>query len=221
MAVDDDMPAHPRLVLRGKTYYHRAAIPKDIADSYPKREETFSLRTRDHREAVVRVRRAAAEVDARFEAHRASLAPPLRATVRELTPEHIGALKDAYFRHLLEEDEELRLDGFEDLDASRRFVGPMQFDPRPTFEEHEELTEDMAAVTRHNLARGNREAPGDAGHRRGMVRAGHVYGGHQEARSCRTERGLAVGPREPLEGPAAPWHRSARGDCGGGRASDQ
>ncbi len=29
------MPKHPRLSRRGATYYHRAAIPADIADSYP------------------------------------------------------------------------------------------------------------------------------------------------------------------------------------------
>lgn len=55
MAVLEKMPNHPRLYRRGTTYYHRAAVPKDIADSYPKSEETFSLRTRDPREALQRI----------------------------------------------------------------------------------------------------------------------------------------------------------------------
>ncbi len=52
----EKMPGHPRLYRRGATYYHRAAVPKDIMDSYPKREETFSLKTKDHAEAIRRVR---------------------------------------------------------------------------------------------------------------------------------------------------------------------
>ncbi|WP_371808667.1 DUF6538 domain-containing protein [Ruegeria sp. HKCCD7221] len=50
------MPGHPRLYRRGSTYYHRAAVPKDLADSYGKVEETFSLRTKIRAEALVRVR---------------------------------------------------------------------------------------------------------------------------------------------------------------------
>ncbi|MEP3301265.1 MAG: DUF6538 domain-containing protein, partial [Roseibium sp.] len=46
------MSGHPRLYRRGATFYHRAAIPVDIKSSYPKAEETFSLRTKDFREAV-------------------------------------------------------------------------------------------------------------------------------------------------------------------------
>jgi hypothetical protein len=48
-----------RLVRRGNVYYHRASIPTDIKDTYPKSEETFSLKTRDFREAVKLVRVAA------------------------------------------------------------------------------------------------------------------------------------------------------------------
>ena len=66
---------HTRLSRRGATYYHRAAIPKDIRDTYPKTEETFSLRTKDYDEALKRVRIAAVEVDQRFEEHRRQLVP--------------------------------------------------------------------------------------------------------------------------------------------------
>jgi hypothetical protein len=66
----EKMPGHPRLYRRGNTYYHRAAAPLDIVGTYGKREETFSLKTKDYAEAVRRVRRAAAEVDQKFTAHR-------------------------------------------------------------------------------------------------------------------------------------------------------
>ncbi|WP_411741981.1 DUF6538 domain-containing protein [Rhodobacter sp. TJ_12] len=49
------MPGHTRLYRRGAVYYHRAAVPTDIAATYGKREETFSLKTRDYAEAVRRV----------------------------------------------------------------------------------------------------------------------------------------------------------------------
>ena len=64
------MPVQTRLVRRGSVYYHRAAIPADIQDTYPKSEETFSLKTRDYQEALRLVKLAAVEVDSRFEAHR-------------------------------------------------------------------------------------------------------------------------------------------------------
>jgi hypothetical protein len=70
----EDMPKHPRLMKRGNTYWHRAAIPADIKATYPKTEQTFSLQTKDLREALIRVRKAAAEVDEHFAAHRRLLA---------------------------------------------------------------------------------------------------------------------------------------------------
>ena len=41
------MPGHTRLYRRGAVYYHRAAVPVDIIATYGKREETFSLKTKD------------------------------------------------------------------------------------------------------------------------------------------------------------------------------
>ncbi len=68
------MPRHPRLMMRGNTYWHRTAIPSDIKKTYPKAEETFSLRTKNVYEALIAVRKAAAEVDERFAAHRRRMA---------------------------------------------------------------------------------------------------------------------------------------------------
>ena len=42
------MPKHPRLMKRGNTFWHRAAIPADIKATYPKTEETFSLGPKSH-----------------------------------------------------------------------------------------------------------------------------------------------------------------------------
>lgn len=64
------MPSHARLFRRAATYYHRAAIPLDIKDTYPKAEETFSLKTKDYDEALRLLRIAAVQVDEKFEIHR-------------------------------------------------------------------------------------------------------------------------------------------------------
>jgi integrase len=143
-----DMPKHPRLLLRGSTYYHRASIPVDIAATYPKTEETFSLRTKDPREALVRVRRAAAEVDDRFAAHRQQLALDAGPYAPELTKAQIVEIEELYFAHLLQEDEETRLEGFFEEGE------PKPQAPVPSFDEYVEDSDDFGADARHALARG-------------------------------------------------------------------
>ena len=49
-------------------------VPLDIAETYGKKSETFSLNTKNYAEALVLVRKAAVEVDERYEAHRRSQA---------------------------------------------------------------------------------------------------------------------------------------------------
>lgn len=109
MRTPEKMPGHTRLYRRGAVYYHRAAVPQDIVATYGKREETFSLKTRDHAEAVRRVRIAAVEVDKKFDEHRLKLARQQEPTLQELTPEQIATIKAVYLHHLLEEDAEVRL----------------------------------------------------------------------------------------------------------------
>lgn len=154
----EKMPGHPRLYRRGSTYYHRAAVPKDIADSYGKVEETFSLRTKNKAEALVRVRIEAARIDRLFEEHRRALSrqqeKDAEAPLDELTPVQIARAKQAYLHHLLDEDEEARLAGFEDPDDPDE---PIVYDPRPTFEERQQVTQDMIEVGAFNLARGKRD----------------------------------------------------------------
>lgn len=102
-----DSTVHPRLYRRGARYYHRAAIPQDIKDTYPKSEETFSLGTSDYQEAVRRVRVAAAEVDRRFAEHRQRLALQAKP-LDSLSEEQIEHLASRYYATVLEGDETMR-----------------------------------------------------------------------------------------------------------------
>lgn len=136
------MPGHPRLFRRGATFYHRAAIPADIKSTYPKAEETISLRTKDFREAVRKVRVEAARVDRLFDTHRRELEREAEPALAELTAAQIKHIGEVYYAHLLEEDDELRLDGFED---------------RP-FEEYAQDLEDLGEFNRYNYARGQYDA---------------------------------------------------------------
>ena len=145
---------HTRLARRGAVYYHRAAIPQHIKDSYPKAEETSSLKTKDRAVALRLVRLAAVEVDRRFEAHRRKIRGERIGVQDELTPDQVAAAKAAYYRYLLDEDEDIRLDGFVELDDEGRVIGELPEAPAPTFEEHGQAAEDLAASTRYEYARG-------------------------------------------------------------------
>ena len=148
------MTGHTRLARRGAVYYHRAAIPQDIKDSYPKAEETFSHKTKDRAVALRLVRLAAVEVDRRFEAHRRKIRGERIGVQDELTPDQVAAAKAAYYRYLLDEDEDIRLGGFVELDDDGRVIGELPEAPTPTFEEHGQAAEDLAASTRYEYARG-------------------------------------------------------------------
>lgn len=134
------MPLPPRMMRRGNVYWHRCSIPRDIRDTYPKTEETFSLDTKDYQEALRRLRKAAAEVDGRFERHRRELQQRSSPALDELTQEHVKLIEDAYYTHLLEEDEELRLDGMNEKE----------------FDERVEVGDDIDSVNRFELSRGVR-----------------------------------------------------------------
>jgi len=132
------MPKHARLYRRGATYYHRAQVPQDIKGSYPKVEETFSLKTTDYHEAVKRLRVAAARIDRQFDTHRRELERAKEPAVAELTDAQIERIGEIYHAFLLEEDEGLRLDGFEGQ----------------SFEEHADDIEATEELNRHSYARG-------------------------------------------------------------------
>lgn len=146
------MPKHPRLTKRGATYWHRAAVPTDIKATYPKTEETFSLKTKEPREALIRVRKAAAEVDARFEAHRSERLRAAEPPVAELSAEELKRVEDLYYVHLLDEDEQVRLEGFFDPNEE------MPTAPVPDFDSYVETATELGDDARYLLARGKLDA---------------------------------------------------------------
>ncbi len=132
------MPLPPRLMRRGNVYHFRCSIPNDIKKSYPKAEETFSLKTSDYQDALKKLRKASAEVDERFEGHRRQLAKMSEPALPELSEDQIKHIEAVYFAHLLDEDSEVRLDGLSDE----------EFDARA------EDIDLLDAGTRHEYARG-------------------------------------------------------------------
>lgn len=140
------MAGHTRLFRRGGVYYHRAAVPVDIQATYQKTEETFSLKTKDHKEALKLVRKAALEVDRRFDLHRQEIAAQKLPPLSTLTEEQLKTASDLYYWHLLDEDNDYRLEGFHEEDQTET--------PRDTFDEAQETRAAMDDLDRSNQARG-------------------------------------------------------------------
>lgn len=132
------MPLPPRLIKRGNVYWFRCSIPSDIQKSYPKTEETFSLGTSDYQEALKKHRQASAEADGRFAEHRSWMSRQQRPALLALTDEQIKGVEEAYYWHLLDEDDDVRSDGLDD----------------ETFEYYSEQIESSDAGSRHLYARG-------------------------------------------------------------------
>jgi len=144
---------HPRLFRRGARYYHRAAIPLDIQDSYPKAEETFSLKTSDYQDALRLVRKAAVEVDRKFAKHRHWVSVQAKP-LDKLTDEQIDHLASLYHASLLDEDEDIRTGGIFEEEPGE----PGSDWERWDFDEYAEDIEDSLAHTRHYYARGRQDA---------------------------------------------------------------
>ena len=65
----------PTPFLRGRTYYFRLRVPQDLLPVYaPKKELTFSLKTRDFHQALENARLRAIQIDQEFREHRRRLA---------------------------------------------------------------------------------------------------------------------------------------------------
>lgn len=111
----EPLPKHPRLACRQGTFQVRAKVPLDLLTAYaPRREVGWSLRTKDCREALEKVRQASAQIDREFaEARRLRDAAPMAV----LSDAEIGRLVALYRHQQLAEDEVMRRDG----DASRSF----------------------------------------------------------------------------------------------------
>jgi integrase len=154
----EKMPGHTRLYRRGDVYYHRASIPADIAATYPKTEETFSLRTKDHADAILKVRVAAVEVDQRFDAHRRWIKAQGQEAVAELTSDQISKIKAVYYHFRLEEDEETRLDGFRSPETPKLTPDRTIADSRYSFGEYTELNDFSQEETRSAYAQGQQDS---------------------------------------------------------------
>lgn len=103
------MPNQIHLLKRNSTYYYRRRIPLDLLDYYsPKTEFVFSLKTKDLKEAERRARVESVKLDQEFEKARFNItAPPIDS----ISKEDIQRLSDAWIAHILEEDEEARIEG--------------------------------------------------------------------------------------------------------------
>jgi len=114
----EDVCKHPRLTRRGAVYWFRAKVPVDLRDHYaPKREITYSLRTKEPREALVKVRIESVKLDQEFERlRRLKVAAP----VSVLSVAEIERLAALHLHKLLAEDDKVRLEGADDAALHER-----------------------------------------------------------------------------------------------------
>lgn len=105
---------HPRLTKRGRMYWIRAKVPADLKAHYaPKTEIIYSLKTSDPREALEKVRIESVKVDQEFATARRKLSADLRTSLSDNEIERLAAI---HFHMIMEEDEELRMEGANEAD---------------------------------------------------------------------------------------------------------
>lgn len=92
-------------------------------------------------------------MDQRFEDHRRLLLRKAPPAISELTPEQIRSISDVYYAHILDEDEQQRLEGFYDREAGWA-EGELPDAPQKTFEESQEDWGEFEAGVRFDYARG-------------------------------------------------------------------
>ncbi|MGH1376005.1 MAG: DUF6538 domain-containing protein [Alphaproteobacteria bacterium] len=134
------------LIRRGAVYYFRLRVPTDIAKTYGKREELFSLKTKDYQEAIKRVRKEVARIENQFEQHREELKRTSSPRLKDITSEQLKHIHDVYYQYRLEEDEETRLEGF--------YRGTQRKTPTNTFSEYTEMGETLTSITKSDYAQG-------------------------------------------------------------------
>lgn len=105
---------HPRLTKRGRMFWIRAKVPADLKAHYaPKTEIIYSLKTSDPREALEKVRIESVKVDQEFNTARRKLNAELRNSLSDNEIERLAAI---HLHTLMEEDEELRMEGADEGD---------------------------------------------------------------------------------------------------------
>lgn len=102
------------MYLRNGVYYFRRRVPKDLLQHYsPKLEFNYSLNTSDRAEADKLQRVESVKLDEEFERVRnGKTAPELHTVSKDV----ITSLSNLYEAHILEEDEEVRIEGLTDTD---------------------------------------------------------------------------------------------------------
>lgn len=108
------MTGYTNLFRRGATYYFRARVPNAIVDSYGKEEEKFSLKTKDYREAIQRVRKESANVEAKFANHRQLLEDRSKPLSTIMLTEHLEHLKRSLVWSKLKLHEDFKTHGMPD-----------------------------------------------------------------------------------------------------------
>ncbi len=113
----EDLAKHPRLMKRGAVYWFRAKVPANLLSYYaPKREITFSLKTKDFKAAVERLRVESVRLDQEFAVATAKLQAAPRNTISDTEIERLAAL---HYQMRLEEDDEFRAFGSGDQKVLR------------------------------------------------------------------------------------------------------
>lgn len=149
-------------------YYFRKAVPADLKAVLGKDEVKHSLGTKDQASAKRRFAEVAAKVDAEWAELRRQNVVMSRPALTELDEATIKQVGEAYFAHLLDEDEEQRLDGFGSLQRStillpesvsdaEALVRGQGFRP-PTFEEYGIQLDDGTPDLKHDWARGEADS---------------------------------------------------------------
>lgn len=100
------MPKYPRLSRRGATYQFRAKVPPDLLPDYaPRKEITFSLRTKDPKEALVKVRIASVKLDQEFATLRAKKSAAPRTEISDIEVERLATI---FYHDSLSQDDQSR-----------------------------------------------------------------------------------------------------------------
>ncbi|MBR0991027.1 site-specific integrase [Bradyrhizobium japonicum] len=128
-------------------YYFRKIVPAGVRALVGKREWKISLATKDPDEARSKHAVEAVRVSQELTVLRLRLAALSAPPLPELDAETIKRVGDAYYVHLLEEDEERRVEGF-------RTPERIPYDPTPTFEEYVADGAELLAIDRDGHARG-------------------------------------------------------------------
>ena len=162
------MAKHPRLMKRGNVYWFRAKVPANLVEAYaPKREITFSLKTKDYREAITRLHIESLRVDQEFAATAAKASASPRLTLSDTEIQRLAAI---HYHALLAENDDFRTHGTGETELMQAVAAsappgtrvhwtPEEITSDDGLSEREyrkalETTEIALGGTRHDLARG-------------------------------------------------------------------